>query len=95
MKVRHKRLRQFAETGVAKGIDAAMARRLDEVLTALRGASGPSQLDNPGWRLHPLKGDLAGHWSVSVTRHWRVTFRFEGGEAVDVDLVDYHTGGPR
>ena len=44
----------------------------------------------PGYRLHPLKGDMAGLWSISVSGNWRVVFRFEGNEAVDVDLVDYH-----
>ena len=44
----------------------------------------------PGFRLHPLKGDRAGHWSVRVSGNWRVVFRFEDGEAVGVDLIDYH-----
>ena len=48
------------------------------------------KLDNPAWRLHPLSGDLAGHWSIRVTGNLRLVFRFDGGEAVDVDLVDYH-----
>ena len=46
--------------------------------------------DAPGFRLHPLKGDRAGQWSVRVSGNWRVVFRFEDGEAVDVDLIDYH-----
>ena len=44
----------------------------------------------PGYRLHPLKGDMAGLWSIRVSGNWRVVFRFENNEAVDVDLVDYH-----
>lgn len=44
----------------------------------------------PGWRLHPLKGDRAGQWSVTVTGNLRIVFRFEGKNAFDVDLVDYH-----
>lgn len=47
-------------------------------------------MDLPGYRLHPLKGNMTGWWSVRVTRNWRVVFRFEGGKAVDVDLTDYH-----
>jgi proteic killer suppression protein len=47
-------------------------------------------MDLPGFRLHPLKGDLAGYWSVSVSGNWRIVFRFEGAHASDVDLVDYH-----
>ena len=44
----------------------------------------------PGFRLHELKGSLKGHWAVSVSGNWRVTFRFEDGAAVDVDYLDYH-----
>ena len=44
----------------------------------------------PGWRLHALKGDYAGHWSVSVSGNWRIVFRFEDENAYDVDLIDYH-----
>ena len=44
----------------------------------------------PGWRLHPLKGDLKGFWSVTITGNWRLIFRFEDGDAFDLDLVDYH-----
>jgi proteic killer suppression protein len=47
-------------------------------------------MDLPGFRLHPLRGDLAGFWAVSVSGNWRVTFRFEDGHAVDVDYTDYH-----
>ncbi len=90
MKVKHKGLRQFVADGSAKGIDAAMAGKLTRILLALAAASRPSELANPAWRLHPLKGELAGHWSIRVTGNWRVTFRFEDSEAVDVDLVDYH-----
>ncbi len=53
-------------------------------------ASMPSDVDLPGYRLHPLKGNLKGMWSISVSGTWRVTFRFEDGEIHDVDLVDYH-----
>jgi len=44
----------------------------------------------PAWRLHPLKGEMAGHWAVRVDKNWRITFRFEGGNAVLVDYQDYH-----
>ena len=47
-------------------------------------------MDLPGFRLHPLKGDLTGYWSVAVSANWRIVFRFEGADARDVDLVDYH-----
>ncbi len=47
-------------------------------------------MDLPGFRLHPLKGDLAGYWAVTVSGNWRIVFRFAGTDATDVDLVDYH-----
>ena len=53
-------------------------------------ARHPGDLAQPGYRLHPLKGDMAGLWSISVSGNWRVVFRFKDNEAIDVDLVDYH-----
>ena len=65
--------------------------RLRRILTALGETRRPGDLaTRPGYRLHPLKGDMAGLWSVRVSGNWRVVFRFEDSEAVDVDLVDYH-----
>ena len=60
------------------------------ILFRLQEATHPASADAPGFRLHPLKGDRTGQWSVRVSGNWRVVFRFEDGEAVDVDLVDYH-----
>jgi len=90
VKIKHKGLRRFMAHGGARGVDAAMAPKLTRILSMLAQSSRPDQMDNPGWKLHPLKGKRAGYWSVWVTGNWRVTFRFEGNEAVDVDLVDYH-----
>lgn len=91
MKIRHKGLRRYVETGSLQGIDTAAVRKLAAILQALAEASSIEDLDfAEGWRLHPLKGGLAGRWSARVNNNWRVTFRFEDGEAVDVDLVDYH-----
>ena len=59
-------------------------------LADLDNAVTASDLDLPGYRLHPLKGDLKGHWSISISGNWRITFRFEDGDAYDVDLTDYH-----
>ena len=64
--------------------------RLRRILLALDTAKHPSNMDLPGYRLHPLKGDMAGLWSVRVTGNWRVVFGCEGTEALDIDLVDYH-----
>jgi toxin HigB-1 len=87
---RHKGLRLFAETGSKAGIQPAHAQRLRRLLTALDAASLPGDMDAPGNGLHPLKGDLAGHWSVKVSGSWRLTFAFEGEDAILVDYQDYH-----
>jgi proteic killer suppression protein len=60
------------------------------LLTALDVVSRPEDMNAPGYELHQLKGDLAGHWSVSVSGNWRLTFVFEGEDAVEVDYQDYH-----
>jgi toxin HigB-1 len=87
---RHKGLQRFFETGSKRGIQASHAPRLRLMLTRLNGASGPTDMNAPGWGLHPLRGDWSGHWAVSVDRNWRLTFAFEGGDAVLVDYQDYH-----
>jgi toxin HigB-1 len=71
-------------------VSAALRDRLENVLSVLDAAARPRDLDLPGYRLHPLKGDLAGVWSVTISGNWRVTFRIEDGNAFDVDLTDYH-----
>ena len=71
-------------------LPAALVPRLRRGLFRLQEATRPGDADAPGFRLHPLKGARAGEWSVNVSGNWRVVFRFEDGEAVDVDLVDYH-----
>ena len=67
-----------------------MADRIALALADLDEADSPSDLDLPGYRLHPLKGALKGYWSISISGNWRLIFRFEDGDAYDVDLVDYH-----
>ena len=64
--------------------------RITLALADLDAASRPSDVDLPGYRLHPLMGDLKGLWSISISSNWRITFRFEDGNVYDVDLVDYH-----
>ena len=90
MKIKHKGLRQFAIEDSGKGIDPTMAGKLRRILSALSAATRPGEVADAAFRLHPLKGNLTGYWSIRVTRNWRVTFRFAEGEAVDVDLTDYH-----
>ncbi len=64
--------------------------KIKRMLARLEEASEVGNMDLPGFRLHPLKGDLAGYWSVTVSGNWRIIFRFEGGHASDVDLIDTH-----
>ena len=65
-------------------------RKLKDILAALDRSRGPEGMNLPGFQLHALKGDMKGHYAVSVSGNWRVTFRFEEGSATDVDYVDYH-----
>ena len=74
----------------AARLPASLVPRLRRILFRLQEATHPGSADAPGFRLRPLKGDRAGQWSVRASRNWRVVFRFEDGEAVDVDLIDYH-----
>ena len=90
MKIRHKGLRALHERDDSGRLPLHLVPRLRRILLRLQEATHPSHADAPGFRLHPLKGKRAGQWSVRASGNWRVVFRFEGGEAVDVDLVDYH-----
>ena len=67
------------------------AERIALALADLESAVRPSDVDLPGYRLHPLKGDLRGLWSISISGNWRITFRFEDEDVYDVNLVDYHS----
>lgn len=87
---RHRGIERFFETGSKAGIQPKHAGRLRLQLSHLDAAIGPRDMDLPGWRLHALKGPLDRHWAVSVDENWRLTFRFEGSDAVLVDYQDYH-----
>jgi proteic killer suppression protein len=87
---RHKGLKLLYDTGSTRGVQAAHAAKLRRILAALDAATRPGEMDQPGYRLHPLRGDLEGHWAVWVNGNWRVTFRFEGADAELVDYMDYH-----
>ena len=90
MRIRHRGLRELHERGNSARLPAGQVPRLRRILFRLQEARHPRSADAPGFRLHPLKGDRASQWSVRVSGNWRVVFRFEEGEAVDVDLIDYH-----
>jgi proteic killer suppression protein len=87
---RHRGLKRLYQHNDRSGIGSTMLRRVEEILSILDAAEAISELDIPGYRLHPLTGPLKGYWSVRVTGNWRIVFRFEDGAARDVDLVDYH-----
>jgi proteic killer suppression protein len=87
---RHKGLKRFYETGSAAGIQSAHKQRLRLQLAALDTATTIKDMDIPGFRLHRLKGDRKGAWSIWVSGNWRVTFDFEDGNAYIVNYEDYH-----
>ena len=88
---RHKGLQRLFEHDDGRKIQPDLVPRLRRILIALDTAEQVIELRLfPGWRLHRLKGELQGYWSVSVSGNWRVIFRFEEGDALDVDLMDYH-----
>ena len=87
---RHKGLEVFFMTGSLKGIQATHAKRLRMQLAALDTATEIEDMNIPGYRLHELKGDRKGVWSMTVSGNWRLTFTFENGNAEIVNYEDYH-----
>jgi toxin HigB-1 len=87
---RHKGLRLLFEKGDRRKVLPNHADKIERVLARLDEAAEIRHMGLPGFRLYPLTGGLAGYWSVTVSGNWRVVFRFAGGHAHDVDLVDYH-----
>lgn len=87
---RHKGIQQFFESGSKSGINAEHVSKLSRQLLLLNAAKSPQEMDVTGWKLHPLKGGLVQHWAVKVSGNWRLTFMFEGEDAVLVDYQDYH-----
>jgi proteic killer suppression protein len=87
---RHKGLRTFFEQGTVAGIQPIHAPRLAAMLRRLNETTNSQGMNLPGWHLHPLKGNLKGHFSVQVSGNWRMTFTFDDGDAVLVDYQDYH-----
>lgn len=87
---RHKGLERYFTKSERKGIDAKHAERIRRILDLLDAAVRPEDLNLPGYRFHGLKGDRKGVYSVWVSGNWRITFEFETGDAVNVNLEDYH-----
>ncbi|MFI4939962.1 MAG: type II toxin-antitoxin system RelE/ParE family toxin [Burkholderiales bacterium] len=86
----HKGLGRFFTKGDYRGIAAAFATRIERILDRLDAAVKPDDMDLPGYKFHQLTGDRKGTYSVTVTGNWRITFKFDGENAVDVDYEDYH-----
>lgn len=93
IKFRHKGLRQLYIEDNPKGVSASQLDKVRKILLALETALTLEQVSRfPGWKLHPLKGDMKGYWSVTVTGNWRIVFRYDEATnaASDIDLIDYH-----
>ena len=87
---RHKGLKALHEGGTSAKVMQHHVPKLLRVLSALNEAARPEQMDLAGFRFHRLRGELKGHYAVSISANWRVTFQFESENAVDVDYLDYH-----
>ena len=86
----HKGLERYFETGSTRGIQPRHSRKLRMQLAALNTAKNIEDIDVPGYRLHPLKGNRKGLWSIAVSANWRITFEFADGNVYIVDYEDYH-----
>jgi proteic killer suppression protein len=87
---KHRGLKRLYENDDHRGVSLAHVDKIKRILARLDEATGIRNMALPGFQLHPLKGKLKGLWAVSVSGNWRVVFRFENGNAYDVDLIDYH-----
>ena len=87
---RHRGLKRLYERGDTAQVRPDMLDKIENILARLDVATASEQMDLPGFRLHPLRGDLRGFWSVTVRANWRIIWRFDGADVVDVDLTDYH-----
>jgi toxin HigB-1 len=87
---RHKGLRQLFENDEGSKLPPDMLVRIRIILSALHAAEDKEGMSIPTFRFHALKGDRKGYFAVTVSANWRIIFRFEDGNAFDVDFVDYH-----
>ena len=86
----HKGLGRFFRTGDCSGLPAKFSTRIERMLDRLDASSKPEDMHIPGYKFHPLSGNRKGEFSVTVTGNWRITFRFDGENAIDVNFEDYH-----
>ena len=87
---RHRGLQRLYERGDRSRIHPTLVDKIETALGLLDVAETPEAVNLPGYRLHPLRGDLRGFWSIRVSGNWRLIFRFDDRDVCDVDLVDYH-----
>jgi proteic killer suppression protein len=87
---RHRGVRRLFLRGDRKQVRPDQLNRVEDILARLNIVDRAEEMALPGYRLHRLKGDMQGFWSVAVSGNWRIIFRFEDGDAFDVDLLDYH-----
>ena len=87
---KHRGLKRLYERGDRSGIRHDLLNTVEDILARLDESDAPQAMNLPGYRLHALKGDLKGFWSVSVRANWRIIFRFDDSDAFDVELIDYH-----
>jgi proteic killer suppression protein len=87
---RHRGLKRLYERGDTAQVRPDMLDKIENILARLDIAIAPEKMDLPGFHPHPPRGDLRGFWSVTVRANWRIIWRFDGTDAADVDLIDYH-----
>jgi toxin HigB-1 len=87
---KHRGLKRLYHRGDRSGIRPDLVDIVEDILARLDEADIPQAMNLPGYKLHPLKGDLKRLWSVTVRANWRIVFRFEGNDVFDVELIDYH-----
>ena len=87
---RSKALRRFVEQGDASKLSVPNIGRIERIVIALDSARLPEDMNIPGLRFHGLKGKDKGRYAVDASGNWRITFGWDGEDAVDVDLEDYH-----
>ena len=90
IRFRHRGLQRLYERGDRSRINPGLIPKIEDILAQLDVAINPQDMNKPGFRLHPLSGDLAGFWSVTVSANQRIIFRFDADDVTDVNLVDYH-----
>ena len=87
---KHKGLENFYKTGNAKGIIPEQSLKIRRILEQLTRAKEIRDMGAPGYNLHQLKGDRQNIWAVTIRANWRITFKFENGDAYILDYEDYH-----